>query len=198
MFDIPGLVNPQFSSTAAWASAPQVIGSFSPSKEFATPVYNQVHQQQIGARETTQNTVEIPTVHVSALEIPEFQIVERIQEQIVVIIEVGPQERVQHRSVEQIGDVPVPQIQEQNEEVVIGTPQERFSWRARSEISHRREYHFVWSRKSHLLFPRQHVSPEFSWLDISGRTKFGWMFLWDWSQCWVTLPTFWRNLGDDL
>ena len=85
-------------------------------------MYNQVHQQQIGAKETTKNTVEIPTVHVSALEIPEVQIVERIQEQIVVIIEVGPQEPVQQRTVEQIGDVPVPQIQEQNEEVVIVIP----------------------------------------------------------------------------
>ena len=54
------MVNPQYSITAVWASAPQVIGSFPPSKEFATPVYNQVHQQQIGAEETTQNIVEIP------------------------------------------------------------------------------------------------------------------------------------------
>ena len=64
--------------------APQVIGLFPPSKESATPVYNQVHQQQIGAKETTQNMVEIPTVQVIALEIPGVQIVERIQEQIVV------------------------------------------------------------------------------------------------------------------
>ena len=37
------------------------------------------------------------------LETPEVQIVERIQELIVVINKVGPQERVQQRTVEQIG-----------------------------------------------------------------------------------------------
>ena len=51
--------------------------------------YNQVHHQQIGAKETTQNIVEIHIVQVIALEIPEFQIVERIQQQIVVIIKVS-------------------------------------------------------------------------------------------------------------
>ena len=78
----------------------------------------------------------------------------------------GPQERVQQRTVEQIGNVPVLQIQEQVEEVVIVIPQERFSWCASPEIHHKREYHFVWSRKSHLLFPRQHACPGFSWHDI--------------------------------
>ena len=82
-----------------------------PSKEFARPV-----------KETTQNILEIPTVQVIALGIPHVWIVERIQEQIVVIIKVGPQERVQQRTVEQIGDVPVPQIQEQIEEVVRVIP----------------------------------------------------------------------------
>ena len=43
-----------------------------------------------------------------------------------VVIEVGPQERVQQRTVEQIGNVPVPQIQEQIEEVVVVIPKERF------------------------------------------------------------------------
>ena len=62
--------------------------------------------------------MEIPTVQLIVLELPEVQIVERIQEQTVVIIKVGPQERVQQRTVEQIWDVPVPQIQEQIEEVV--------------------------------------------------------------------------------
>ena len=55
---------------------------------------NQVHPQQIGAEETTQNIVEIPTVDVIVLEIPEVQIVERIQEHFVEIIKVGLQERV--------------------------------------------------------------------------------------------------------
>ena len=67
VFNVTGLVNPHFSITAVWASAPQVIGSFPPSKEFATPVYNQVHQQQIGAKETIQNIVEIATVQVIVL-----------------------------------------------------------------------------------------------------------------------------------
>ena len=47
--------------------------------------------------------LEISIVQVIVSETPKVQIVERIQEQIVVIIEVGPQERVQQRTVEQIG-----------------------------------------------------------------------------------------------
>ena len=77
--------------------------------------------------------MEIPTVQVVVLELPEVQIVERIQEQTVVIIKVGPQERVQQRTVERVCDVPVPQI---NEEVVVVIPKERFSWCASSEIYH--------------------------------------------------------------
>ena len=74
VFNVTGLMKPHFSITVVWASAPQVIGSFPPSKEFATPVYNQVHQQQIGAEETTQTIVEISIVQVIVLEIPEVQI----------------------------------------------------------------------------------------------------------------------------
>ena len=66
-------------------------------------MYNQIHQQSIGAEETTQNIVEITIVLVIVLEIPEVHIVERIQEQIVVIIKVGSQERVQQRTIGQIG-----------------------------------------------------------------------------------------------
>ena len=73
---------------------------------------------------------------------------------------------MQQRTVEQIGRAPVPQI------IVI--PKDRFSWCASSGVCHKREYHFVWSRKLHSLFTRHHVCPEFSWHDISGRTKFGW------------------------
>ena len=73
---------------------------------------------------------------------------------------------MQQRTVEQIGRAPVPQI--------IAIPKDRFSWCASSGVCHKREYHFVWSRKLHLLFTRHHVCPEFSWHDISGRTKFGW------------------------
>ena len=41
-------------------SAPQVIDSLPPLEEFTEPVYNQVHQEQIAASETTGNVAEIP------------------------------------------------------------------------------------------------------------------------------------------
>ena len=66
-------------------------------------MYNQVHQGQIVA--TVQP-------HVIFQEIPEVQVVERIQEQIVAPIDVHPQERV-HLHTAQVMHVPVPQIQEQ-------------------------------------------------------------------------------------
>ena len=71
--DFTGLVNPQFSITAVEASAPKVVCSLPPSEEFDAPVYNQIHQEQIAAGETTQNIVEIPVVHeqVIAQEIPQ-------------------------------------------------------------------------------------------------------------------------------
>ena len=50
--DIPGLVNPQYSSAAVEASAPQVVGSLPPFEEFTAPVYNQIHQEQIVAGQT--------------------------------------------------------------------------------------------------------------------------------------------------
>ena len=72
-FDITGLVNPQYSITAVEASAPQVVGSLPPSEEFDAPVYNQIHQQQIVAGETTQNMVENPSVQEQVIvqEIPQ-------------------------------------------------------------------------------------------------------------------------------
>ena len=116
-------------------SAPQVIGSLPHPKEFVAPVYNQVHQEQIVAEETTQNIVEISTLQVIVLEIPEVQFVVRIQEQSVEITKItkeDPQERVQQHTVEQIG--PVPQTQEQIAEVVMVIPQEQLSWCSSSEI----------------------------------------------------------------
>ena len=99
------LVNPQFSVAVVWASAPQVIRSFPPSKGFGTPVYKS------------------PAADRCRGDDPEHSgNLERIQDQILVIIKVGPQERVQQRTFEQIGDVPVPQSQEQIEEVVIVIP----------------------------------------------------------------------------
>ena len=85
-------------------------------------MYNQVHQEQIPASETTENIAEIPCVQEQAIvqEIPpdveensKLQVMERIQEQIVETTKEVPQERVQQRTVEQIVRVPVPQIQEQ-------------------------------------------------------------------------------------
>ena len=55
-------MSPQFSSTAVEGSAPQVVVSLPPFDEFTAPVYNQVHQEQIVAGETTPNIVEIPVV----------------------------------------------------------------------------------------------------------------------------------------
>ena len=76
-FDISGLVYPQFSITAVEASEPQVVGSLPPLEEFDEPVYNQIHQEQIAAGETTQNTVENPAVQeqVVVQEIPQVSIV---------------------------------------------------------------------------------------------------------------------------
>ena len=57
-FDVADLVNTQFSSTSVEAS--QVVGSILPYEEFSAPVYNQVHQDQMAAGETTENIAEIP------------------------------------------------------------------------------------------------------------------------------------------
>ena len=81
-------------------SAPQVVGSLLSLEEFASPVYNQIHQEQIVAGKTTQNIVEIPTVqeHVIVQEIPQVTFVDWTPEQIVEPIEVLPQERVELRT----------------------------------------------------------------------------------------------------
>ena len=79
---VTGLVNPQFSITAAEVSqvqavaqeipeASQVVGSFSLSEDFAAPVSNPVYQEQIIA--TAQP-------HAIVQEIPEVPVVEWIQE----------------------------------------------------------------------------------------------------------------------
>ena len=72
-FDITGLVNPHFSITAVEASAPQAVGSLPPLEEFDAPVYKQIHQEQIVAGETTQNTFENPAVQEQVIvqEIPQ-------------------------------------------------------------------------------------------------------------------------------
>ena len=83
-FDITGSVNPQFSIIAVEASASQVVGSL-PLDEFDAPVYDRVHQKQIGAGMTVQHRDENLAVqeHVIVQEIPQVPIAERTQEQIV-------------------------------------------------------------------------------------------------------------------
>ena len=49
--DTTGFVNPQFSVLAVEASASQVVGSLPSVDESASPVYNQVHQEQIAAEQ---------------------------------------------------------------------------------------------------------------------------------------------------
>ena len=72
---------------------PQFVDSFPPLKEFVAPMCNQVLQEQIVA--TVQP-------HVRFQEIPEIQVVERIQEQIVEPIEAPLQEHVQLHTALQI------------------------------------------------------------------------------------------------
>ena len=81
---VTDLVNPQISITTDGAL--QVIDSFPLLEDFAAPVYNQVHQEQI---------VATPQAQVIVQEIPEVYVVERTQEQTVETIEVIPQERFQ-------------------------------------------------------------------------------------------------------
>ena len=71
--DVTGLVSPQFPSTAVEGSVPQVVVSFPPYEEVSTPVYHQVHQEQIAAGETTENIAEIPVVQEQVIvqEIPD-------------------------------------------------------------------------------------------------------------------------------
>ena len=71
--DMNGFVYPQFSSTAVESFAPHVVDSLPPLEEFTEPVYNQVHQGQIAAGETTENTAEIPVVQEQVIvqEIPD-------------------------------------------------------------------------------------------------------------------------------
>ena len=60
----------------------QVVDSLPPYEESPTPVYNQVHREQIVASVTTENIAEIPVVqeHVSVQEIPEVSDVVRTQD----------------------------------------------------------------------------------------------------------------------
>ena len=96
----------------------------------------QVHQEQIFAVETSQNVVGGSTLQEQMIiqKIPEVQVDERIQEQIVETTKVVAQERVQQRTVEQIVDVCVPQVQERSVELVKVILQERVSERIGEKI----------------------------------------------------------------
>ena len=59
--DTTDLVYPQFSFPAVGAFSPPVVGSL-PLDEFDALVYNRIRQEQIVARETTENTFENPVV----------------------------------------------------------------------------------------------------------------------------------------
>ena len=74
--DMTGLVYTQFSSTAVDPFASHVVDSLPSLEEFTEPVYNQVHQEQIAAGETTEKQEEV-----IVQEILEVQVLERIQEQ---------------------------------------------------------------------------------------------------------------------
>jgi len=94
--------------------ASQVVGSFPLSEDFAAPVYNQVHQEQIIATAQAQ---------VINQETPQVPFVEWTQEQLVVIIEVRAQERVEQHTAKQIVHVPISQIQEQSAVTGFVNPQ---------------------------------------------------------------------------
>ena len=103
-----------------------------------------------------------------------------------VAFKVGSRESVPQRTVEQVGNEPVLQFREQIAEAVTVVLQERISWCVSSENYHKLGYYLTWSRKSHVLLPRQLTCSEFSPFVVSI------------SQRWVALPTFRRNLGDEL
>ena len=107
-----GLVNPQISITVV--ETPQAVGSFPLSDDFAASVYNQVNQEQIVTAMQTQ---------VIDQKIPEFPVVEWIQEQISGTIDVIPQESATQRTTKQIVHVPVHQIQEQSTVTSLVNPQ---------------------------------------------------------------------------
>ena len=85
-------MNPRFSTTSVEASTPKVVGSLHHLEGSAV-----AYQEQILAQE-----------QVKVQEIPEVQVIERFQEQIV-------PERIE----EQIGDIPVPPTVEETVEVQI-------------------------------------------------------------------------------
>ena len=60
--DVTGLVHPLFSTTSVEVSASQVVGSLPLGEVFAAPVFHQVHQEQRGGSDTTENFANFPVV----------------------------------------------------------------------------------------------------------------------------------------
>merc|ERR1719480_746057 len=79
--DLTGLTNPSFAMGTREVGAPVLVGALPGFEEMAGAVVTAVPQQQVVAGTTTKNVVEIPTVqeHVMVQEIPEVQVVERVQ-----------------------------------------------------------------------------------------------------------------------
>ena len=95
---VSDVVNPQFSVTCVEASAPKVIGS---------PVFapvSQAHQEQIVARETTQNIVR--SFCVIEEQIGDTPVPQIMEDTVEVVLSL-PQERVLQRSVYQEQIVPM-------------------------------------------------------------------------------------------
>ena len=166
-----------FFVVAVVAFVPQASGSLPPSKEFVTPVCNQDHQVLIVVGETTRSDrVE-----------QRFRLWSGFRNKLWRLLRWIWRSVCDNAPLKQAGSVPVPQFREQIAEVVTVVLLETYFFVCvSSENYHKRGYYFTWSRESHLLLPRQHACPEFIWFDISI------------SQRWVALPTFWRNLGDEL
>ena len=82
--DTTGFVNPRFSIPAVEASASQVVGSFPSVDESVSPLYNQVHQEQIAAEQESVERVQQHTVE-QIVHVPVPQIQEQIVESVHVI-----------------------------------------------------------------------------------------------------------------
>ena len=96
-------VSPQFTSFAVEASASQVVGSFPSEDETASPVYNQVHQEQIAAEQESVERVEQHTVE-QLVHVP----IPQIQEQLVEGDQVIPRELFTSESLFQFYSFPPP------------------------------------------------------------------------------------------
>ena len=128
-FDTTGFVNPQFSISAVEDSASQVVGSFPSVNGSASPVYKQVHQEQIAAEQESVERVQQLTVE-QIVHVP----IPQIQEQIVESVQVIPRELFPERIEEQIVDIPVPPTVKDIEELVQIITQERSQQRTVNQL----------------------------------------------------------------